>query len=40
VIAQVVVPVEPADDEQSLRARIQSAEKPLYVATLNRLCQE
>jgi formyltetrahydrofolate-dependent phosphoribosylglycinamide formyltransferase len=40
VIAQVEVPVEPGDDEDSLRARVQAAEKPLYVATLRRLCQE
>src|SRR4051794_30366172 len=40
VIAQVKVPVEPDDDEESLRARVQAAEKPLYVATLKRLCQE
>jgi formyltetrahydrofolate-dependent phosphoribosylglycinamide formyltransferase len=40
VIAQVEVPVEPADDEATLRARVQAAEKPLYVATLRRLCQE
>jgi formyltetrahydrofolate-dependent phosphoribosylglycinamide formyltransferase len=40
VIAQEPVPVEPDDDEESLRARIQDAEKPLYVRTLKRLCQE
>lgn len=40
VIAQVKVPVEPGDDEESLRARVQAAEKPLYVATLKRLSQE
>ncbi len=40
VIAQVSVPVETGDDEETLRARIQAAEKPLYVDTLNRLCQE
>lgn len=40
VIAQRAVPVEPGDDEETLRARVQAAEKPLYVATLNRLCQE
>ena len=34
VIAQVAVPVEPGDDEDSLRARVQAAEKPLYVRTL------
>jgi phosphoribosylglycinamide formyltransferase 1 len=40
VIAQVEVRVEPGDDEESLRARVQAAEKPLYVSTLRRLCQE
>jgi phosphoribosylglycinamide formyltransferase-1 len=40
VIAQVKVPVEPGDDEESLRARVQAAEKPLYVATLKQLCQD
>jgi formyltetrahydrofolate-dependent phosphoribosylglycinamide formyltransferase len=40
VIAQTAVPVEAGDDEESLRIRIQAAEKPLYVATLRRLCQE
>jgi formyltetrahydrofolate-dependent phosphoribosylglycinamide formyltransferase len=40
VIAQQSVPVEPGDDEESLRTRVQAIEKPLYVATLRRLCQE
>jgi phosphoribosylglycinamide formyltransferase 1 len=40
VIAQVQVLVEPDDDEETLRARIQAAEKPLFIATLKRLCQE
>src|SRR4051794_7873022 len=40
VIAQAKVPVEPDDDEASLRARVQDAERPLYVATLRRLCEE
>jgi formyltetrahydrofolate-dependent phosphoribosylglycinamide formyltransferase len=40
LIAQQPVPIEPGDDEQSLRVRIQAVEKPLYVATLRRLCQE
>jgi len=40
VIAQVEVPVEPGDDEANLRERVQAAEKPLYVTTLRRLCQE
>ncbi len=40
VIAQVVVPVEAADDESSLRARVQAAEKPLYVSTIRQLVSE
>ena len=32
VIAQTVVAIEPDDDEDTLRARVQAAEKPLYVA--------
>jgi formyltetrahydrofolate-dependent phosphoribosylglycinamide formyltransferase len=40
VIAQVAVSVEPGDDEDTLRARVQAAEKPLYIATLKQLCQE
>jgi phosphoribosylglycinamide formyltransferase-1 len=40
VIAQETVPVEPGDDEDTLRSRIQAVEKPLYIATLRRLCQE
>ncbi len=40
VIAQVSVPVEADDDEDTLRARIQAVEKPLYIATLRQLCQE
>jgi formyltetrahydrofolate-dependent phosphoribosylglycinamide formyltransferase len=40
VIAQVAVPVAPDDDEDRLRARIQQAEKPLYVRTLRTLCAE
>ncbi len=38
VIAQREVPVLPGDDEDSLRARIQAAEKPLYVNTIRTLC--
>jgi formyltetrahydrofolate-dependent phosphoribosylglycinamide formyltransferase len=37
VIAQVRVPVTPGDDEDALRARVQAAEKPLYVQTLREL---
>lgn len=40
VIAAQSVPVEAGDDEESLRTRVQAVEKPLYVATLRRLCQE
>jgi phosphoribosylglycinamide formyltransferase 1 len=40
VIAQVAVPIEPGDDEARLRARVQAAEKPLYVTTLRQLCAE
>jgi formyltetrahydrofolate-dependent phosphoribosylglycinamide formyltransferase len=40
IVAQVAVPVEHGDDEQTLRARVQAAEKPLYVATIRRICKE
>lgn len=40
VLAQVEVPVLPGDDEASLRARVQAAEKPLFVRTIRSLCQE
>jgi formyltetrahydrofolate-dependent phosphoribosylglycinamide formyltransferase len=40
VIAQTSVPVRPDDDEPTLRARVQAAEKPLYLATLKQLCRE
>lgn len=40
IIAQATVRVEPGDDEDSLRARIQAAEQPLYVSTLRHLCRE
>jgi folate-dependent phosphoribosylglycinamide formyltransferase PurN len=40
VVAQVAVPVEPEDDEAALVARIQAAEKPLYVTTIRQLVQE
>ena len=40
VIAQAAVPVEPGDDEDSLRSRIQAVEKPLYVSAIRQLCQE
>jgi phosphoribosylglycinamide formyltransferase 1 len=40
VIAQVPVAVEPGDDENTLRERIQAAEKPLYIETIRLLCKE
>jgi phosphoribosylglycinamide formyltransferase-1 len=40
VLAQVVVPVEPGDDEDALRARIQAAEKPLFIETIKQLSEE
>jgi formyltetrahydrofolate-dependent phosphoribosylglycinamide formyltransferase len=40
ILAQVEVPVQPGDDEASLRARVQIAEKPLFVRTIRSLCQE
>ncbi len=40
ILAQVAVPVMEGDDEHGLFARIQAAEKPLYVETIRRLCKE
>jgi phosphoribosylglycinamide formyltransferase-1 len=40
ILAQVAVPVLEGDDEERLFARIQAAEKPLYVETIRRLCKE
>jgi phosphoribosylglycinamide formyltransferase 1 len=40
VLAQAPVEVRPDDDEDSLRARIQAVEKPLYVETIRRLLKE
>ena len=40
VLAQVSVPVAPDDTEDSLRERIQAAEKPLYTNTIRRLMME
>jgi formyltetrahydrofolate-dependent phosphoribosylglycinamide formyltransferase len=37
IIAQVEVPVLPDDTEDSLRARVQAAEKPLYISALREL---
>ncbi|MGI8760974.1 MAG: phosphoribosylglycinamide formyltransferase [Jatrophihabitantaceae bacterium] len=40
VIAQAEVAILAGDDEDSLRARIQAVEKPLYVKAIRQLCQE
>jgi phosphoribosylglycinamide formyltransferase 1 len=40
VIAQVGVEIRPDDDEDSLRNRIQAAEKPLYVQAIRELISE
>jgi phosphoribosylglycinamide formyltransferase 1 len=40
IIAQAPVAIEPGDDEDTLRKRIQSAEKPLYIESIRQLCQE
>jgi formyltetrahydrofolate-dependent phosphoribosylglycinamide formyltransferase len=40
VIAQQAVAVEPGDDEDTLRERVQAVEKPLYVKAIRSLCQE
>jgi formyltetrahydrofolate-dependent phosphoribosylglycinamide formyltransferase len=40
IIAQTSVPIEAGDDEDTLRARVQAVEKPLYVNTIRQLCQE
>ena len=40
VIAQQAVPVQPGDDEDSLRARVQAVEKPLFVNAIRTLCEE
>jgi len=40
IIVQETVPVHADDDEGSLRARIQAAEKPLYLEAIRRLCNE
>ena len=40
VIAQVPVDIVPADDETTLRERIQAAEKPLYVRAIRNLISE
>jgi phosphoribosylglycinamide formyltransferase-1 len=38
ILAQAAVEVRPDDTEDSLRARIQAIEKPLFVETIRRLC--
>ncbi|MCU1656266.1 MAG: phosphoribosylaminoimidazolecarboxamide formyltransferase/IMP cyclohydrolase [Pseudonocardiales bacterium] len=40
VITQTAVAIEPGDDEDRLRTRIQAVEKPLYVNAIRQLCQE
>src|ERR1700760_4826868 len=40
VIAQATVPIVAGDDEDTLRARVQAVEKPLFVETITRLCKE
>ena len=40
VIAQTPVPVEPGDDEDTLRSRVQALEKPLYIKAIRQLCTE
>lgn len=40
IVAQVVVPIEPGDDEDALHARIKAAEAPLYVETIRRIVKE
>ena len=40
IITQAAVPIEAGDDEDSLRARVQAVEKPLYVQTISQLCKE
>lgn len=39
VVAQAAVPVQPGDTEDSLRERIQAAERPLYVDAVARLAR-
>ncbi len=39
ILAQVAVPVLDGDTEDTLRARIQIAEKPVFVDTIRQLCQ-
>lgn len=39
VVAQAAVPVEPGDTEETLHARIQAVEQPLYVEAVGRLAR-
>jgi phosphoribosylglycinamide formyltransferase-1 len=39
ILAQAAVEVRPDDTEDSLRARIQAVEKPLFVETIRQLCR-
>ena len=38
ILAQVAVPVRPDDTVDSLQARVQEAEKPLFIETIRQLC--
>jgi phosphoribosylglycinamide formyltransferase-1 len=40
IIAQAPVPIAAGDDEDTLRARVQAVEKPLFVQTITQLCKE
>ena len=40
IIAQASVDIEPDDDEDRLRARIQAVERPLFAESIARLCKE
>jgi phosphoribosylglycinamide formyltransferase-1 len=40
IITQTAVAIETGDDEESLRQRLQTIEKPLYVNAIRQLCQE
>ena len=40
VLSQIKVPIEPGDDEDSLRERIQAAERPLFVSTIGLIVRE
>lgn len=39
VIVQQALPIEPGDDEDSLRERIKTVEKPLYIQAIRQLCE-